>query len=54
MADTRITHTETVESCAVANSRHVHGTILNWLLFGAEALHNMQHSLLGSCISDML
>jgi len=54
MVDTRVTHTKTTESCATADACHVHGPLLDWILFGTEAVHYMQHSVLSSSVPDML
>jgi len=54
MVDTSVTNTKTTESCTIADACHVHGSILDWILFGTEAVHHMQHSVLSSCVPDML
>jgi len=54
MVDTRVTHTKTTESSAIADACHVHGSILDWILFGTEAMHHMQHSVFSSSVPDML
>lgn len=54
MADTRLAHTETFESCPVADPRHVHGAVPHWFLFGEEAVHHLQHSVSGGRVPDLL
>lgn len=54
MADTRAAHTETAEPRALADPRHVHGTVPDGIFSGAETLHHMQHSVLGGRVPDML
>lgn len=54
MVDTRVTHTKTTESCAIADTCHVHGFISDGILFGTEAVHHLQHSVPSGSVPDML
>lgn len=54
MVDTRVTHTKTTESCAIADTCHVHGSIPDGILFGTEAVYHMQHSVPSGSVPDML
>jgi len=54
MADTRTAHPEAAEPGAAANPRHVHGAVPDRILPGTEAVHHMQHRVLGGRVPHLL
>lgn len=54
VVDTSIVDTETIESGPRPDTRHVHGVVFNRILLREKALYDMQFSIPGGRVSDLL